>query len=52
MVKRRARGMESTGQEWSAPSVEALTQADGIDEAAQVVFRNGGVADPSGAIRR
>ena len=41
--------MEGTGQEWSAPSVEALTQADGIDEAAQVALRNG---DGSGPIRR
>jgi len=34
-------GMENSAQEWSAPSVEALTQADGIDEASQVAFRNG-----------
>ena len=33
--------MEDSGREWNAPSVEALTQADGIDEAAQVAFRNG-----------
>lgn len=33
--------MENAGQEWNAPTVEALTQADGVDEAAQVAFRNG-----------
>jgi hypothetical protein len=42
--------MPQFNEEWNAPTVEALTQADGIDEAAQVDFRNGGGA--SGAPRR
>jgi hypothetical protein len=33
--------MPQFNEEWNAPTVEALTQADGIDEAAQVAFRNG-----------
>ena len=38
--------MDNSAQEWSAPSVEALTQADGIDEASQVEFRNGESGGP------
>ncbi len=34
--------MENTEREWSAPSVEALTLADGVDNGSQVEFRNGG----------
>jgi len=33
--------MDNSLKEWSAPSVEALTQADGVDEASQVAYRNG-----------
>jgi len=42
--------MKNSPQEWSAPSVEALTQANGIDEASQVAFRNGFVIKSSGAV--
>ena len=38
-------------EEWNVPLVEALTQADGIDEAAQVEFLDGG-GGGSGAPRR
>lgn len=33
--------MAKPKEEWHVPSVEALTQADGIDEASRVGFRNG-----------
>jgi hypothetical protein len=33
--------MPQFNEEWNAPTVEALTQADGIDEVSQVSFRNG-----------
>lgn len=33
--------MSKSSEEWNAPTVEALTQADGTDEAAEVAFRNG-----------
>jgi hypothetical protein len=40
--------MTNAKEEWNVPSVEALTQADGIDGAEQVEFRNG----LSGPVRR